>query len=112
MSNYEDYQEYSTNQEYREAMEFFNEHYIFLNDYPILVIGDREEIDLNDNDIYYKDGCMLCARGDNRKWREFREEYKDGTRGDPYIMTYNELIYTFGEKCAKTMFDSGVITDE
>lgn len=112
MSNYEEYQEYLTNQEYREAMEFFNEHFIFLNDYPILVIGDCEIIDFNDNDIYFKDGYMLCGKGENSKWREFRDEFKDGTRGDPYIMTYDELLYTYGERFAKIVFDTGVEPDE
>lgn len=111
MSNYDEYQEYSTNQEYRDAMEFFNEHYVFLNDYPILVCGDYKIVDFNDKDIYYKDGCMLCGKGENRKWREFRDEKLDGTRGDPYIMTFDELLSTFGEY-ANSVFDLGVVPDE
>lgn len=111
MSNYDEYQEYSTNQEYRNAMEFFNEHYVFLNDYPILVCGDSQIVDFNDKDIYFKDGCMLCGKGNNRKWREFRNEKADGTRGDPYIMTFDELVYTFGDY-AKSVFDEGEVSDE
>lgn len=112
MGIYEDYQEYSTNQEYRETMEFFNEHFIFLNDKPILVCGNPKEINFEDKDIHYENDCMICGAGNNRKWREFRDEYKDGTFGEPYIMTYAELLYTFGEAMANSVFDTGEVCYE
>lgn len=92
---------------YLDAMEFYEEHYIFLDDNPILVLGNPYIIDLNDKDIYYKDGCMMCGNGkdNNRKWRELKHNKES------YIMTYDEMLKTFGLDAANYLFYFGEVPE-
>lgn len=90
---------------YMEGSQEMGEHIISIDDNPFLFIGNPDEFNLYDKDIYIKDGKMICGKGNNRKWREIEDNC------EPYIMTYNEMVDTFGEKEAKNLFDTGELSD-
>ena len=112
MSNLDLYNEYVTSKEMQEQMHILDENFIFLNENPIIVCGNSAIIDFADEEIHYQDNCMICGKSTNRKWREFRDKLKNGTVDDPYIMTFDCMVDTFGKKCAIELFDTGVIPDE
>ena len=96
---------------YIEGFEFFDDHIISINDNPILVCGNPHIVNFEDEEIYYQDNCMVCGKGNNRKWRELRDDYGNGKISDPYIMTYDVMLDTFGEDAANYLFDNGVIPE-
>lgn len=103
--NYEAYQEYLQEQDLQDYYRDIGAEFIFIKDLPMLVFGDTSIINLNSNDIYIDNDCMVCGR--NRKlWREFKTEYKDG-REERYIMTYDHLLNTFGKDEADYVFKYG-----
>lgn len=97
---------------YKEGIEIMDEHILSINDNPILVCGNPSIIDFDDEEIYYKDNAMICGKDNNRKWRELKDNYGNGEFSDPYIMTYETMVYTFGEDDAKILFDTGELPDE
>ncbi len=97
---------------YTDGLEIMDEHIISLNDNPILVCGNPAIIDFEDEEIFYKDNSMICGKGNNRKWRELKDDYGNGKLSDPYIMTYETMVDTFGEDDAKILFDTGDLPDE
>ena len=90
-----------------------DEHILSINDNPILVCGNAKIVDFNDKDIWYKDGFMICGNGkdNNRKWRELRNVLPDGRMGDPYIMTYETMLNTFGVDAANYLFYFGEVPE-
>jgi len=106
------YQMYCIDEDYKEAMRILNESYMMIDGKPMLICGDAKLINLNDKDIKKIKGLYVCANKSCRKWREFNDiEHIDGTSGEHYIMTYEDLVYTFGEDKAKIIFDKGEVEE-
>ena len=97
---------------YLEGFQIQDEHIISYDGKIMLVLGNPYIINYEDESIFLQDGLRVCGKGSKRKWREIQDDYGEGKKGEVYIMTYDEMVNTFGREIANKLFDNGVIPNE
>lgn len=112
MSSIENYRRYCDNEQYRDYIDnVMKWNFVFYDGEPYLVIGDKKLVEesFEDNyDTYYTNNGMICGTNNNKKWREFVE---DEETNETIILTYDEIVKTFGEHIAEIIYYRGD-TDE